>query len=256
MPDSIEESQVVEDTKIEKSRSRSRSRSVSSRGRSRSRSPSRSRSRSRSRSSSRRSRSPRQKRKRSYSRSRSRSYSRSRSRSPVKRRGHLSNSFTSGRLTDSNLNAEARIYAGNLPFEMSWQDVRDYFEKGLLVANSAGKVVLVDVINYNGRSKGCAVVEFEDKESADRAIRELGDTEIDGRKIFVREDREPDGGRGSSHHNSSRYGERKDYGRSDHRHRSDRRDYKSDRRDYDRPSSHKKRENEVFVSNVCAKCQP
>jgi RNA recognition motif-containing protein len=46
-----------------------------------------------------------------------------------------------------------------------------------------------------GRSKGCGIVEFSTAEGAADAIEKLTDTELKGRKIFVREDRE-DGKRG------------------------------------------------------------
>jgi len=46
-----------------------------------------------------------------------------------------------------------------------------------------------------GRSKGCGIVEFSTVEGAADAIEKLTDTELKGRKIFVREDRE-DGKRG------------------------------------------------------------
>lgn len=42
----------------------------------------------------------------------------------------------------------------------------------------------------DGRSKGCGIVEFDTPESAAAAMRYLNDTELDGRLIFVREDRE------------------------------------------------------------------
>ena len=45
----------------------------------------------------------------------------------------------------------------------------------------------------SGRSKGCAVVEYSNAEHAQRAIAELNDTELMGRLIFVREDREDSG---------------------------------------------------------------
>jgi hypothetical protein len=42
----------------------------------------------------------------------------------------------------------------------------------------------------DGRSKGCGIVEFADAAGARRAMAELSDTELGGRNIFVREDRE------------------------------------------------------------------
>lgn len=41
-----------------------------------------------------------------------------------------------------------------------------------------------------GRSKGCAVVEYDTPAEAHAAIRDLHDTELMGRMMFVREDRE------------------------------------------------------------------
>lgn len=40
------------------------------------------------------------------------------------------------------------------------------------------------------RSKGCGIVEYDSPHAAMRAIRELNNTELKGRLIFVREDRE------------------------------------------------------------------
>ncbi|ORY50434.1 hypothetical protein BCR33DRAFT_529482 [Rhizoclosmatium globosum] len=56
-----------------------------------------------------------------------------------------------------------------------------------------GEVVFADVLTQpSGRSKGCGIVEYATPEEADRAIRELNDTPLMGRQVFVREDREPD----------------------------------------------------------------
>jgi len=64
-----------------------------------------------------------------------------------------------------------------------------------------GGVEFADVlIDYNGRSKGCGIVEFASNEEAKRAVKELQGFDFDGREIFLREDREPtrrtNGGRG------------------------------------------------------------
>ena len=42
----------------------------------------------------------------------------------------------------------------------------------------------------DGRSRGCAVAEYNTAEEAEQAKRLFTDREVDGRKIFVREDRE------------------------------------------------------------------
>jgi RNA recognition motif-containing protein len=42
----------------------------------------------------------------------------------------------------------------------------------------------------DGRSKGCGIVEFATPEAAQQAVLTLNDSELAGRQIFVREDRE------------------------------------------------------------------
>jgi RNA recognition motif-containing protein len=77
-----------------------------------------------------------------------------------------------------------RLYVGNLSWEVSWQDLKDHFK-------SCGRVVRADVpTGADGRSKGFGLVEFAEVEDAERAIVTLNDTELNGRLIFVREDRE------------------------------------------------------------------
>lgn len=46
----------------------------------------------------------------------------------------------------------------------------------------------------NGRSKGCGIVEYSTREEAQKAIEKLSHLELDGRMIFVREDRERERG--------------------------------------------------------------
>jgi len=66
-----------------------------------------------------------------------------------------------------------------------------------------GEVIRADVMEFpDGRSKGCGLVSYEDARDANRAIDELTDSELDGRKIFVREDREV--GNNTSNNNNSR----------------------------------------------------
>ncbi|KAI8461793.1 RNP domain-containing protein [Phakopsora pachyrhizi] len=63
---------------------------------------------------------------------------------------------------------ENRVYVGNLAFSVKWSDL-----------------------------KGCGVVEFSSRSEAERAIKELNDTPLFGRQIFVREDREEEARFGS-----------------------------------------------------------
>lgn len=77
-----------------------------------------------------------------------------------------------------------RVYVGNLSWDVSWQDLKDHMK------SSGEEVIRANVLSSNGRSKGCGVVEFATVEGAQRAIATLNDTELNGRQIFVREDRE------------------------------------------------------------------
>ena len=62
----------------------------------------------------------------------------------------------------------------------------------------SGEVLRADVLQgYDGRSKGCGVVEYATVEEANGAIDTLNNTELMGREIFVREDREEKQGSGS-----------------------------------------------------------
>lgn len=96
------------------------------------------------------------------------------------------------------------MYVGNLSWDVAWQDLKDHMRE-------AGEVVHAEVIvEHTGRSKGCGIVEYANEEDAQEAIRTLTDTELKGRMIFVREDREFNsqnaGGGGSAHgQNSSVY---------------------------------------------------
>jgi RNA recognition motif-containing protein len=78
-----------------------------------------------------------------------------------------------------------RVYVGNLAWQVSWQDLKD------LMKNTGHEVTRADVmIGPDGRSKGCGIVEFATAEGAQQAVLTLNDTELNGRQIFVREDRE------------------------------------------------------------------
>lgn len=100
-----------------------------------------------------------------------------------------------------------RVYVGNLSWEADWRDLKDHMR-------SAGDVLYADVImGPDGRSKGCGIVEFATAEEARGATENMTDTELKGRNIFVREDREGgrdgggDGGRGGGRANNDSSGE-------------------------------------------------
>jgi len=84
------------------------------------------------------------------------------------------------------------VYVGNLSFDTAWQDLKDHMRQ-------CGEVSRADIMeDRDGKSKGCGLVTFESAGDASRAINELTDSELDGRPIFVREDREAGNDRGST----------------------------------------------------------
>jgi len=92
---------------------------------------------------------------------------------------------------------KCRVYVGNLAWEVSWQDLKD------LMKTTNHEVVRVDVMQTSdGRSKGCAIVEFATFEGAAEAVLTLNDTELSGRQIFVREDRETSNSTNTREHSS------------------------------------------------------
>jgi len=97
-----------------------------------------------------------------------------------------------------------KVWVGNLNWDTSWQTLKDFMR-------SAGNVEFVKIYkDYQGRSKGSAIVEFSDPSEAEIAIDELHDEELDGRRIIVREDR--DFGSGSKRSSGGRRDRRPDYG--------------------------------------------
>ncbi|CAL1149271.1 unnamed protein product [Cladocopium goreaui] len=85
-----------------------------------------------------------------------------------------------------NGSGNTRVFVGNLPYSTSWQDLKDHMRK-------AGDVLFCEILQEPGTalgSKGCGLVEFATPAAAQRAISDLTGTVIQGRQIFVREDRE------------------------------------------------------------------
>jgi RNA recognition motif-containing protein len=78
-----------------------------------------------------------------------------------------------------------KLFVGNIPYATNEQDLRELFGR------SGGKVASVRVITdfETGRSKGYAFVEMASPEEAQKAIQELNDVSLDGRKIVVSEAR-------------------------------------------------------------------
>lgn len=76
----------------------------------------------------------------------------------------------------------AKLYVGNLSWEVKDDDLRELFAK---FGELSEVKVMID--NYSGRSKGFAFVTFADEESAKKAIAELDGKDFKGRAIKVNE---------------------------------------------------------------------
>ncbi len=74
------------------------------------------------------------------------------------------------------------IYVGNLNYRVRENDLKSLMER-------YGAVDYVKVVKDRdtGRSKGFAFVEMPDDEDAKRAIAELNEKDLDGRKMVVKE---------------------------------------------------------------------
>ena len=75
-----------------------------------------------------------------------------------------------------------KVYVGNLPFSVDDEGLKKIFSayEGIEEA-----IVIKD--KFSGRSKGFGFVTFGNEENAKKAISELNDKEIEGRKLKVNE---------------------------------------------------------------------
>jgi len=84
------------------------------------------------------------------------------------------------------------VFVGNLDYKTSWQNLKDHMRR-------AGNVESANIImegGNSGRSKGCGLVTYFNPKEAKRAVRELNESTLDGRTIYVRKDQR-DGSRGT-----------------------------------------------------------
>lgn len=77
-----------------------------------------------------------------------------------------------------------KLYVGNLPFSIREDKLREMFSE---FGEISEVVVITD--RATGRSKGFGFVTFADDSAADKAISEMNEKEVEGRKIRVSEAR-------------------------------------------------------------------
>ena len=83
--------------------------------------------------------------------------------------------------------AGRRVYIGNMSYRTTESDIWGFMSR-------AGDVTGCRIMRLpDGKSKGCALIEYRHPREAEEAIQRLHDLELHGRKVFIREDREPAG---------------------------------------------------------------
>ena len=80
--------------------------------------------------------------------------------------------------------SDNKLYVGNLSFDSSEDDIREAF-------GAHGNVSSVNVITdrETGRPRGFAFVEMSSEDDAAKAISELNQTELEGRRLTINEAR-------------------------------------------------------------------
>lgn len=86
------------------------------------------------------------------------------------------------------------IYVGNLPFSVSQEELEDAFR----MTNFSSCEIQM---NYNGRSKGFALVTYDNEDGALQAINTMNESDMSGRKVIVRMDRGSKPGRSFQNNN-------------------------------------------------------
>ena len=78
------------------------------------------------------------------------------------------------------MDTQNKLFIGNLPYTVDEMQMRQMFE-------TFGELLEVTVIKdrMTGRAKGFGFVTFKNKEDAEKAIKEMHEKEVDGRKMIV-----------------------------------------------------------------------
>ena len=85
-----------------------------------------------------------------------------------------------------------KLYIGNLPFQATEEELRNWFQEA--GANVASVSLVTD--KFTGQSRGFAFVEIGNDEEASRAIQTLNGQDFMGRNLTVNEARPREGGGG------------------------------------------------------------
>jgi cold-inducible RNA-binding protein len=83
-----------------------------------------------------------------------------------------------------------KIYVGNLPFQASEEDIKNWFQQAGATASSVSLVQNRDT----GQPRGFGFVEINNDDEANRAIQALNGQDFMGRNVVVNEARPREGG--------------------------------------------------------------
>ncbi|KAG7456731.1 hypothetical protein MATL_G00239070 [Megalops atlanticus] len=76
-----------------------------------------------------------------------------------------------------------RVFVSNIPFDVKWQALKD------LMKEKVGEVTYVEhLMDAEGKSRGCAVVEFRTEELMKKAVEKVNKHNLNGRPLKVKED--------------------------------------------------------------------
>uniref|UniRef100_A0AC34FSM5 RRM domain-containing protein n=1 Tax=Panagrolaimus sp. ES5 TaxID=591445 RepID=A0AC34FSM5_9BILA len=112
---------------------------------------------------------------------------RSRSRSPIQNNQNRRDRRTKEK-RPIDPQSDKMVYLSNLPFELKWNELKD------LIRQKAGESAFVEFLeDRDGKPKGCAVLDFDNRAAALRCVDAFHRMEIGGRHITAKEIRDPMG---------------------------------------------------------------
>jgi cold-inducible RNA-binding protein len=76
---------------------------------------------------------------------------------------------------------EHKVYVGNLPFSIGFKELKEIFSECGEILNAT---VIAD--KFTGKSKGFGFVTFAHSEAMHKAIKEMNEKEVQGRRIQVK----------------------------------------------------------------------
>uniref|UniRef100_A0A914Z1B9 RRM domain-containing protein n=1 Tax=Panagrolaimus superbus TaxID=310955 RepID=A0A914Z1B9_9BILA len=112
---------------------------------------------------------------------------RSRSRSPIQNNQNRRDRRTKEK-RPIDPHSDKMVYLSNLPFELKWNELKD------LIRQKAGESAFVEFLeDRDGKPKGCAVLDFDNRAAAQRCVDAFHRMDIGGRSITAKEIRDPMG---------------------------------------------------------------